>query len=137
MEQELQLTLLPIAESGAIMVSTIKYGHTYTQRCKNDALKAKNPAVINSRQKSEIFDILFTRHNGRCHWCNTVVTFALNTAKEGTIDHLKTIRMGRKNYYDGGHVLACRKCNGDRNTRETKDKNETWKIRLKFDWTFY
>jgi hypothetical protein len=35
-----------------------------------------------------------------------------------TIDHLKTKSQGRKGYMEGGHVLACRSCNVERNRQE-------------------
>jgi len=58
---------------------------------------------------------LFMRGLGVCHYCKKDLDFN-STQHElyPSIDHLKTLRDGRKNYMDGGHVISCDFCNKNR-----------------------
>jgi hypothetical protein len=91
----------------------------------NNTHMSKHPAKqINDRDRQRILRDLFIHHSGKCHWCscNTSPGVQFNGLSfQATIDHLKTIRQGRKTYRDGGFVLACRKCNGSRNCEEIKE----------------
>lgn len=109
----------------------------YYEKCKNSSYSSGDPRSVCDGTRRNIFALLYIRHGGKCHWCDIDVRLdKTRTKTQGTIDHLKTMRMGRKNYYDGGHVLACRKCNGDRNSIECKELNPRKKkpgtIRLSF-----
>lgn len=109
----------------------------YDEKCKDATYVANDPRVVAEGTRRNIFAHLYTMYNGKCHWCNIDVILPKVTKQprnRGTIDHLKTMRMGRKNYYDGGHVLACRGCNGDRNTIECRDykKRKPGTIHLSF-----
>lgn len=105
----------------------------YDEKCKDRTYKTTDPALVKQTTRKNIFLFLFVKHSGKCNWCNVIVSLTRNTSNEGTIDHLKTKNMGRRNYYDGGHVLACRKCNEDRNVKErTELKQFFGLIRLRF-----
>src|SRR5271166_1872268 len=58
---------------------------------------------------------------GTCYWCQRDLHFGKidkNDRTFATIDHLKTKNQGRETYMEGGHVLACRSCNAERNRQE-------------------
>jgi hypothetical protein len=55
-------------------------------------------------------------------------------SSSGTIDHLVTQAEGRPNYFFGGHVLSCKKCNQGRNNVDLEEKKQMREgfIRLTF-----
>jgi len=61
---------------------------------------------------------LFFEHAGICYWCKRGTNRIQGAPRQATIDHLKTKAMGRESFSDGGYVLACQECNGDRNHEE-------------------
>ena len=70
---------------------------------------------------------LMIQFDYKCHWCGCEVFRGKQyhaMHNQATIDHLMTKRMGRKMYMEGGHVLACRKCNHRREIEETKELNK-------------
>jgi len=58
---------------------------------------------------------------GCCFWCHRDLHFQKMSKSDrgyATIDHLKTKNQGREDYFQGGHVLAYRACNVERNRQE-------------------
>lgn len=85
-----------------------------------------NPKSIYSG-KGAYIGFLLRKHKGICHWCSEFVISdnkdrEFKSGRYRTVDHLKTIVMGRANYWDGGHVLSCAKCNWTRSINETKEE---------------
>ncbi len=133
---ELNLLVDNLPTGGAALIKQEWGRLSYTQKC-NSSVRAKDPRTIGLETKKNLFEALYAHHGGRCFWCSKYVTYGNhnNCALSGTIDHLKTMTMGRRNYYDGGHVLACRKCNGTRNSDDLKGpKRVARKIRIKLNF---
>ena len=77
------------------------------------------------RNRKKILPQLLIDFNHKCHWCDiTVVVTPEKCSNQATVDHLKTRRQGRKDYMDGGHVLACHKCNHERGAEECRALTE-------------
>ena len=79
------------------------------------------------RIKRNLMNNLIIQFDCKCHWCGCEVFRGKeyhSQPNQATVDHLMTKRMGRKRYLDGGHVLACSKCNNDRELEESRQLHE-------------
>ena len=77
--------------------------------------------------KRNLMNSLIIQFDCKCHWCGCEVFRGKvyhAQHNQATIDHLMTKRMGRKKYLEGGHVLACFKCNNAREKEETRQLHE-------------
>ena len=77
--------------------------------------------------KQKLMNKLIIQFDCKCHWCGCKVFRGIKyhaLPHQATIDHLMTRRMGRKEYMEGGHVLACRKCNNVREIEESRQLHE-------------
>lgn len=73
------------------------------------------------RNRKLVLPGLLLAHECKCHWCKIpVIETATRRPDQATVDHLKTKRQGRKDYWEGGHVLSCYRCNHKRNNVEMK-----------------
>ena len=80
-----------------------------------------------SKQKRNLMNNLIIQFDCKCHWCGCEVFrghLYHGRPNQATVDHLMTKRMGRKLYLEGGHVLACRRCNNLRELEESKKLHE-------------
>jgi len=85
--------------------------------------KNKNLRKTSKRLRRSILKEVFENDKGRCHWCGKELIMPIKGEKRdlatcATVDHLKSMLQGRKDYFDGGHVVSCVRCNQWRNTAE-------------------
>ena len=95
------------------------------QKRRREKYKQSNAVKVTGRKRKRLADHLFIHHSGKCFWCDCNVERSVKAGPlQATIDHLKTKLEGRENYFDGGHVLACAKCNSQReNNPSINDRN--------------
>jgi hypothetical protein len=82
-------------------------------------------AGAGGKKRQALAEHLFIHFGGKCWWCKCDVVkvnenLITRLPNQATVDHLKTLRDGRENYFDGGHVLACYTCNTNRGREEDK-----------------
>ena len=101
---------------------------------------------LSGKKRATLFKHLMSQFHNKCHWCKCEVVRGLTCGRDtapdcATIDHLMTMRMGRTEYMQGGHVLSCYLCNQARNILENREYGSKVDIPLDiplplviFDW---